>query len=86
MKLMTASEASRNFASLLDRAEKGETIVITRGGRRLATIGPASVSNGTELVSALAAWRERHPDDDPTFEDDVLGARELLTEDDPWDA
>ncbi|MEW2306151.1 type II toxin-antitoxin system prevent-host-death family antitoxin, partial [Streptomyces sp. NPDC006655] len=28
---MTATEASRNFASVLDSAERGETIVITRG-------------------------------------------------------
>ncbi|MCH0538522.1 type II toxin-antitoxin system prevent-host-death family antitoxin [Streptomyces sp. MUM 203J] len=84
MKLMTASEASRNFASVLDMAEHGETIVITRGGRRLALIGPAPVANGGDLADALAAWRERHPGDDPAFEADVLGARDLLAEEDPW--
>lgn len=84
MKLMTASEASRNFATLLDLAEHGETIVITRGGRRLAAIGPAPVANGGDLADALAAWRTRHPLDDDVFEDDVLGARDLLTEGDPW--
>ncbi|MGW0826171.1 type II toxin-antitoxin system Phd/YefM family antitoxin [Streptomyces sp. NPDC002845] len=36
MKLMTATEASRNFAAVLDAAERGERIVITRAGRRLA--------------------------------------------------
>ena len=86
MKLMTASEASRNFASVLDLAEHGETIVITRGGRRLAAIIPAPTVNGADLANAFNAWKERHPDDDPTFEDDVYGARDLLTDEDPWHA
>jgi prevent-host-death family protein len=84
MRLMTASEVSRNFASVLDRAEHGETIVITRGGRRLAVIGPAPVANGGDFADALSAFRDRHPEDDPAYGDDVLGARDLLTEDDPW--
>lgn len=86
MKLMTASEASRNFAAVLDLAEHGETIVITRGGRRLAAIVPAPIVNGADLANAFNAWKEQHPGDDPTFEDDVRGARDLLTEDDPWRA
>ncbi|PJE94142.1 hypothetical protein CUT44_27990 [Streptomyces carminius] len=32
---MTATEVSRNFASVLDQIEQGETVIITRGGRRL---------------------------------------------------
>ncbi|MDQ0810982.1 antitoxin (DNA-binding transcriptional repressor) of toxin-antitoxin stability system [Streptomyces sp. B3I7] len=38
---MTATEVSRNSASVLDRAEHGETVVLTRGGRRPATLAPA---------------------------------------------
>ncbi len=34
---MTATEASRSFAALLDEAERGNTVVLTRGGRRIAT-------------------------------------------------
>lgn len=49
MKTMTATEASRDFASVLDRAEHGETIAITRGGRRLAILSPAPVGNGASL-------------------------------------
>ncbi|MQS06576.1 type II toxin-antitoxin system Phd/YefM family antitoxin [Streptomyces alkaliphilus] len=86
MRLMTASEASRNFASILDRVEGGETIVITRGGRHLALIGPAPVANGGDFADALSAFRDRHPEDDPTYEDDVLGTRDLLPGDDPWNA
>jgi prevent-host-death family protein len=79
---MSASEASRNFASVLDQAEHGETIVITRNGRRLAVLGPAPSGNGAELADVL----ERHAvalDED--FASDVLGARELLTLEDPWE-
>lgn len=34
--MMTASEVSRSFASVLDQVERGATIVVTRGGKRLA--------------------------------------------------
>lgn len=33
MKTMSASEVSRNFASVLDKVSKGETVVVTRGGK-----------------------------------------------------
>ncbi|MEC3995103.1 type II toxin-antitoxin system prevent-host-death family antitoxin [Actinacidiphila sp. DG2A-62] len=75
MKLMTATEASRNFAAVLDAAEHGETIVITRAGRRLALVGPAPTGNGGALNDALAGHR---PDD--RFAEDVSGARDLLTD------
>jgi len=39
MKEMSASEVARSFSAALDGAEKGETIVITRGGRRVAMVG-----------------------------------------------
>lgn len=76
MKTMTATEVSRNFASALDSAERGETIVITRGGRRLATLAPASAGNGAALKEFLAD----HPADNE-FADDVASARGLVTDD-----
>ncbi|MEO3752600.1 type II toxin-antitoxin system prevent-host-death family antitoxin [Streptomyces sp. B6B3] len=82
MRTMSASEASRNFASVLDQAEHGETIVITRNGRRLAVLGPVPSGNGAELADVL----ERHATDlDKDFASDVMGTRELLTLEDPWD-
>ncbi|HCA85685.1 MAG TPA: prevent-host-death family protein [Streptomyces sp.] len=72
---MTATEVSRNFASVLDRAEHGETIVITRGGRRLATLAPAPAGNGAAIRGFLASHRV---DDD--FVDDVASAREGITD------
>ncbi|QKW07989.1 type II toxin-antitoxin system prevent-host-death family antitoxin [Streptomyces sp. NA04227] len=75
MRLMTATEASRNFAALLDAAEHGESVVITRAGRRLAIIGPAPTGNGAALNDILAAHAP-----DPDFADDVRAARTLVTD------
>ncbi|MBV9721106.1 MAG: type II toxin-antitoxin system prevent-host-death family antitoxin, partial [Mycobacterium sp.] len=36
MREVTASEASRNFSAVLDSVERGEIIVVTRAGRRVA--------------------------------------------------
>lgn len=81
MRTMSASEVSRNFAAALDQAEHGETIVITRNGRRLATLGPVPAGNGAALADAL----ERYVGTlDDSFADDVLSARELVAGDDPW--
>lgn len=82
MRTMTATEASRSFAALLDEAERGETIVVTRGGRRIATIGPATAGNGAEVRELLSAYP---PDDD--FAADVLAARDAVTAEGPaWPA
>jgi prevent-host-death family protein len=73
MRTMTATEASRAFAALLDEAERGETIIITRAGRRIATVGPADLSNGSEVAALLTYGVV---DDD--FADDVAAAREAV--------
>ncbi|WP_220729745.1 type II toxin-antitoxin system Phd/YefM family antitoxin [Streptomyces radicis] len=72
---MTATEVARNFASVLDRAEHGETIVITRGGRRLATLSPASAGNGGTIRQFLAS----HPVDEDCARD-IEAAREIATD------
>ena len=79
---MTATEASRSFAALLDEAERGQTVVITRGGRRIASIGPATPSNGTEVVALLASNAV-----DEGFAADVLAARDAVALEGPaWPA
>jgi len=50
VRTITATDASRSFAALLDEAERGQTVVITRGGRRIATLGPASAGNGGAVL------------------------------------
>ncbi|WP_219412656.1 type II toxin-antitoxin system Phd/YefM family antitoxin [Pseudonocardia nigra] len=83
---MTASEASRNFSAVLDSAEHGETIVVTRSGRRVALIAPAPRANGGALREVLGRWRG-HPALDDTFAAQVGAVREAASEEldtDPW--
>lgn len=82
MRTVTATEASRSFAALLDEVEAGETVVVTRGGRRIASIGPAAAGNGGDVVALL---RQGPPD--KKFAADVATAREAVTADGPaWPA
>lgn len=82
MRTMTATEASRSFAALLDEAERGHTIVVTRGGRRIAAIGPAAASNGAEFIALLTSTVV-----DADFAADVLAAREAVALEGPaWPA
>ncbi|EST26290.1 hypothetical protein N566_24095 [Streptomycetaceae bacterium MP113-05] len=67
---------------MLDQAEHGETIVITRNGRRLAILGPAPSGNGAALADVL---EEHTAALDEDFASDVLETRELLTLEDPWE-
>ncbi len=81
MRTVTATEASRSFAALLDEVERGETVVVTREGKRIASIGPASTGNGAEVLAMLAKGV------DPSFADDVACARTLVTMEGPvWPA
>jgi len=70
---VTATEASRSFAALLDEVERGETVVVTRGGRRIACLGPASTGNGAEVMALLSQ------DVDGDFAADVAAARDAVT-------
>lgn len=71
---MTATEASRTFAALLDDVERGQTVTVTRGGKRIATIVPASAGNGAEVLNLLAAGTT-----DDEFSTDVRAARDAVT-------
>lgn len=78
MHTVTATEASRSFAALLDEVERGQTVIVTRGGRRIASIGPALSGNGAELMALLASHAV-----DEDFAADVLTGREAVTLEEP---
>ncbi|MDQ6773543.1 MAG: type II toxin-antitoxin system prevent-host-death family antitoxin [Candidatus Dormibacteraeota bacterium] len=81
---MTAAQASRRFAAVLDEAESGETIVVTRGGRRVAIISPATSANGAALIETTRRWAASRALD-PDFGRDVAEARSMAELDrDPW--
>ena len=48
-----AFEAKNRLSALLERAERGEEILITRRGKPVAKLGP--VSRATDRAAALAA-------------------------------
>jgi prevent-host-death family protein len=67
MREVSASEASRNFSAVLDEAERGETIVVTRSGRRIAQITPAPRASGKALRELFETYH-RAPIVDDEFE------------------
>ena len=88
MREVTASEASRNFSALLDSVENGETVMVTRGGRRIAAITPAPAVNGGALNNVIAKWRSSEALDE-LFSESVAAARVAAATDkdvDPWSA
>lgn len=86
MREMTASEASRNFSAVLDTVEQGETIVVTRAGRRIASIAPVPAATGVAFNATLARWRTATALDD-AFTDQIRtvhGAVSTDSDADPW--
>jgi prevent-host-death family protein len=63
---MTATQAARNFAGLLDAVEHGEAVVITRDGVVVGRFVPERCTTADRLRDAL----RDHPAD-PAFADDV---------------
>lgn len=76
---------ARRFSAVLDGAEHGETIVVTRGGRRVALIVPAPRANGQAVSEVLTRWRGRLDIDD-VFATHVAAAGETTVDldRDPW--
>ncbi len=82
MRTVTATEASRSFAAILDEAERGHAVVVTRGGRRIATIGPVSATNGAEFLALMNAEMT-----DADFAADVRAVRDAAVLEGPaWPA
>ena len=63
---ISATEASKRFAGLLDAVEhRGESFTVVRRGRVVATITPARRETGADLRRILA----KHPPDDRWADD-----------------
>ncbi|HEX8050549.1 MAG TPA: type II toxin-antitoxin system prevent-host-death family antitoxin [Solirubrobacterales bacterium] len=82
MKQLSATDASRRFSEVLDAVERsGESYVVVRHGRAVATIGPAIGGTGKALREALSANRP-----DETWMDELRELREEMGPvTDPWD-
>ena len=75
---MSASEASRNFSAVLDSAQHGETIVVTRAGKQVALIVPAPRANGAALREVFRRW-SGNPALDDNYIANVTSAREAAS-------
>ena len=75
---ISATEASRRFADLLDAVEHGgQEFTIVRRGRAIADLRPATARRGAEVKSLL---RRHRPD--PSWRSDLDAVRDLLEVDD----
>ncbi|MFD4444449.1 type II toxin-antitoxin system Phd/YefM family antitoxin [Nocardia sp. NPDC058519] len=86
MKEISATEAARAFARVLDEAEAGEEFVITRKGVCVARLLPAPRANGAGLNGLARKWSGRIGLDDE-FEAavDAIDLYASTDEDsDPW--
>jgi prevent-host-death family protein len=72
LRQLSATDAARRFSELLDRVERsGESYVVVRHGRAVATIGPVGGGTGKALKEALRANRP-----DPDWADELRELRD----------
>jgi antitoxin (DNA-binding transcriptional repressor) of toxin-antitoxin stability system len=78
MRRLTATEAARRFSELLDQVERdGETFVVERRGRAIASIAPAAVVSGRVVKDLLRAQPA-----DPRWLEELAELRAGLTPED----
>lgn len=58
MRKVGTSEAKTGFSALLDEVARGETIIITRRGRRMAWLKPPEAADRRSAVAAAATLRD----------------------------
>jgi antitoxin (DNA-binding transcriptional repressor) of toxin-antitoxin stability system len=74
VKAVSATDAARGFSALLTAVEKdGETFFITRGGRVIARVEPATGTSGAAVKALL-----RHYRPDGQWASDLDEVRSLL--------
>jgi antitoxin (DNA-binding transcriptional repressor) of toxin-antitoxin stability system len=75
MQRLTATEAARRFSDLLNRVERdGETFVVERRGRAIASIRPAPAVTGRRVKDLLRAQKP-----DPEWERELAELRASIT-------
>jgi prevent-host-death family protein len=74
MRRVSATEAARRFSDLLDQVERdGETFVVERRGRAVASIAPAAAVTGRTVKNVL-----RSQDPDPGWAQELIELRRSL--------
>ena len=76
MREISDSEASAHLPGLLDEVERGETLVITRHGRRIARIVPEAGWRQEEIDRAIAEIRAIRNRPERVAVEELLSARD----------
>ncbi len=75
MREIQASEAKTHLPQLLDEVERGEVLVITRHGRRIARIVPEALSRSHEIDGAIEGIKALRSRAGTMGVDEILAAR-----------
>ncbi len=74
MRRLSATEAARRFSDLLDAVERtGETVVVERRGRAVASIAPAPAVSGRAVKDLLRVHKA-----DPAWEHELEELRAAM--------
>jgi prevent-host-death family protein len=76
MKQVQASAAKAHLSELLDEVERGETIAITRHGKRVARIVPEDSEREREIRQAMAEIEELRKQNKPVTREEILAWRD----------
>jgi prevent-host-death family protein len=76
MKQVQASAAKAHLSELLDEVERGETIVITRHGKEIATLMPRSDHRQREINQAIAEIKEMRKHAPRVSREEILSWRD----------
>jgi prevent-host-death family protein len=79
MQTIQASEAKTHFLRLLDDVERGQTVTVTRRGKAIARIIPASASGEErreQIERAMASILEIRKRTRPVSIEEILAARD----------
>ena len=75
MRQVPASDAKARFSELLDKVERGETVVITRHGRCVARIVPEASVRQKEVDAAIAGIKALRKRSRKITLDELLSSR-----------
>jgi prevent-host-death family protein len=76
METIQASEAKTHFLRILDKVERGETIVITRHGKTVARISPQPEIDRERVQQATDNIRELRKRTKPVSLEEILAMRD----------
>jgi len=76
MKIFQAAEAKTNFLRILDDIERGESVIITRHGRRVARIVPEAEADQDRVNKAMESILEIRSRTKPVSLSEIFAMRD----------